>query len=121
MGSGYFSHSMDLYLTSYLSHNLASSAYPPDRQYGFSTVLIFCEWEDPAQDAVFHNAVKQSAERIRAIATSEGHDVGPKSPGTAAYDTLLEDMYGGNVPRLMAFKASVDPTNVMGLAGGFKF
>lgn len=30
-------------------------------------------------------------------------------------------MYGDNVAVLHLLKAAVDPTNVMGLAGGFKF
>jgi len=35
--------------------------------------------------------------------------------------TPLVDIYGENLPRLRALKAKVDPENVMGLAGGFKF
>lgn len=36
-------------------------------------------------------------------------------------DTPLEAMYGVNVERLARIKKVVDPKNVMGLAGGFKF
>jgi len=35
--------------------------------------------------------------------------------------TPLVDIYGENLPKLQALKAEVDPENVMGLAGGFKF
>ena len=73
------------------------------------------------QDAVFHSAVKQSAEQIRQVALREGQNVGGKFPSLAAYDTALQDIYGGNVARLKALKQTVDPTNVMGLCGGFKF
>ena len=121
MGSGFVTHSITLFLSSYLSHNPASSAYPADRTYGFSPFLIWFVWEDPAHDAEFRSAVKQSTERIREVAVLEGQDVGKKSPALAAYDTQLMDMYGGNVPRLQALKQRVDPKNVMGLAGGFKF
>ena len=38
----------------------------------------------------------------------------------ALFDTPLEDMYGGNVPKLREIKAEIDPEDVMGLAGGFK-
>ena len=69
---------------------------------------------------MFLSAVKQSAERIREVALTEGQDVGAKFPGYAAYDTPLKDIYGENLPRLQELKASVDPTNVMGLTGGFK-
>ena len=70
---------------------------------------------------MFHSAVKQSTEQILKVAVSEGQKVGAKFLGNAAYDTPLEDIYGGNVPRLKALKKRVDPENVMGLAGGFKF
>lgn len=36
-------------------------------------------------------------------------------------DTPLEAIYGENVERLTSIKEVVDPENVMGLAGGFKF
>jgi len=36
-------------------------------------------------------------------------------------NTPLVDIYGDNLPRLRALKAKIDPHNVMGLAGGFKF
>ena len=39
----------------------------------------------------------------------------------ALFDTPLEDMYGANVPRLRKIRAEIDPEDVMGLAGGFKF
>lgn len=42
-------------------------------------------------------------------------------PNYAIFDTPLSNIYGSNLPALQALKASVDPTNVMGLAGGFRF
>ena len=103
-----------------MSHNPDPSAYPVDRTYGFSPFLIRFNWEDPAHDAEFHSAVKQSAEQIRQVALHEGLVLGEKSPGAAAYDTSLEDIYGGNLQRLKVLKQRVDPNNVMGLCGGFK-
>jgi len=64
-----------------------------------------------------HNAVRQSAERVCEVAVREGVDVG-KFPGYAAYDTTLEDIYGGNVQRLKELKKRVDPLDVMSLAEG---
>lgn len=42
-------------------------------------------------------------------------------PNYATYDTPLEDIYGSHLPRLRSLKLKVDPQNVMGLAGGWKF
>ena len=39
----------------------------------------------------------------------------------ALYGTPLEDMYGGNVGRLREIRAAIDPNNVMGLTGGWRF
>jgi hypothetical protein len=36
-------------------------------------------------------------------------------------ETPLVDIYGENLPLLQALQAKIDPNNVMGLAGGFKF
>jgi hypothetical protein len=42
-------------------------------------------------------------------------------PNYALYGTPLKDMYGGNVERLRAIRAAIDPDDVMGLTGGWKF
>ena len=62
----------------------------------------------------------QRTERIRSVAVLEGQVVRRKFLGNVAYDTPLEDIYGGNVQRLKGLKQRVDPQNVTGLAGGFK-
>jgi hypothetical protein len=53
----------------------------------------------------------------------EGQDVAnaPLYPNYALADTPLEAMYGENLGALRAIKAVVDPGNVMGLTGGWKF
>ena len=37
------------------------------------------------------------------------------------FDEPLENIDGSNLPRLREIKAEIDPEDVMGLAGGFKF
>ena len=68
-------------------------------------------------------AAEESARRLRSIALAEGQDISdaPLYPNYAFPDTPLEQMYGQNVPALRALRAIVDPENVMGLTGGFKF
>ena len=54
-------------------------------------------------------------------AEADGVTIGPSYPNYALFDTPLEEMYGGNVPCLKSLKERVDPENIMGQAGGFKF
>ena len=68
-------------------------------------------------------ALRQSGDSLRAAALKDGQDVEHAAvyPNYALFDTPLEGMYGGNVPRLRAVRQAIDPEDVMGFAGGFKF
>jgi hypothetical protein len=74
-------------------------------------------------DDAFHKAIRQSAASIKAKAIAEGQNVAEAAVYTnyATFDTPLKDIYGNNVGRLKKIKATYDPRDVMGLAGGFKF
>ncbi|KAG6853000.1 hypothetical protein C0991_007652 [Blastosporella zonata] len=73
---------------------------------------------------VFHDAIRQSASRIRqAAASEEGQAIVGEAavyPNYAHFDTPLEGLYGANLQRLRNLRHVVDPENVMGLAGGFR-
>ena len=100
------------------------SAYPPDRTYGYTPLGILYSWEDAKYDEDFYNAARESTRRITQAAIEEGQDIqyAPKYPNYAMHDTPLDEMYGEkNLERLRELKKRVDPENVMGLAGGFKF
>jgi Berberine and berberine like len=60
---------------------------------------------------------------IRAAALADGQNVSraAKYPNYALFGTPLEDIYGGNVKKLRRIRAAIDPEDVMGLAGGWKF
>jgi hypothetical protein len=60
---------------------------------------------------------------IRAAALADGQNVScaAKYVNYAIYGTPLEEMYGGNVERLREIRAAIDPEDVMGLTGGWKF
>ena len=68
--------------------------------------------------------MENSANRLSSIAEAEG--LLSNSP-VALYgnyvdaNTPLSDIYGDNLPSLEALKFRIDPKNIMGLAGGFKF
>ena len=70
-----------------------------------------------------HDTVRQSAERIRDAAIAEGQAIAnaPLYPNYAMLGTSLKGMYGDNVAKLKSLRRRVDPCDVMGLTGGFKF
>lgn len=117
----FISYDVEPFLSTLFSHG-SHSAYPPSRNQGLSPFNIYFAWTASLSDDEFHEAARQSAAQVKAVAIAEGQDISDVAIYTnyAIYDTPLEGLYGSNVPRLKALKASVDPTNVMGLAGGFK-
>ncbi|KAG0693487.1 hypothetical protein DFH29DRAFT_1007238, partial [Suillus ampliporus] len=101
-------YSVEPFLPSIFSHSTIPSAYPPSRKRGTLSIehLFYMDRShfgrkpfnkplDVADAALYGNY--------------------------AIFDTPLSNIYGKNVPRLQALQDAVDPTNVMGLAGGFKF
>ena len=99
------------------------TAYPPTRDIAYLPFNIFFAFALDLLDDVIFSAIRESADRIRDAAIADGQDIlnAPLYPNYAIFDTPLEDMYGGNVGRLEALKQIVDPSNVMSLAGGWKF
>jgi hypothetical protein len=69
------------------------------------------------------SALRKESAAIRAVALADGQNVSHAAVyvNYALFDTPLEDIYGQNVPRLRKIRAAIDPEDVMGLAGGFKF
>ncbi|RDB26962.1 hypothetical protein Hypma_005131 [Hypsizygus marmoreus] len=118
----FISYDVEPFLPSLFSHG-NSSAYPPNRAVGLSPFNIYYAWSLELFDSHFHKAAHESAARIRNLAISEGQGVlgAAVYPNYAIFDTPLEGMYGENVATLQSLKATIDPTNIMGLAGGFKF
>ncbi|QRV84351.1 FAD-binding domain protein [Ceratobasidium sp. AG-Ba] len=88
---------------------------------------LYYAWQGSANDAACIDALAASAQLIYNQAVAEGQDIagskqikyGNYAPAAATQD--LESIYGANLPRLKEIKAKYDPTNIMGLAGGFKF
>ncbi|KAH9025676.1 FAD-binding domain-containing protein [Lactarius deliciosus] len=99
------------------------SAYPPDRSLVYFPSAMTFTWSNSSLDETMIRAIRESADSLRAAALKDGQDVEHAAvySNYALFDTPLEDMYGKNVPRLRALRHSIDPEDVMGLAGGFKF
>ena len=122
--SGVFiSYDVEPFLPTYLAHNNTPTAYPPSRAEGFLPLNIYYAWLLPTSDEVFQSAASTSADTLKTQAIVSGQaDVANAAvyPNYAIFDTPLTSLYGANLPKLQAIKATVDPNNVMGLAGGFK-
>ncbi|KAH8996310.1 FAD-binding domain-containing protein [Lactarius akahatsu] len=101
----------------------APSAYPPDRSHVVFPSIASCQWSDVSLDATMARALRQTTDEARAAVLADGQNVSHAAiyVNYALFDTPLKDMYGANVPRLRKIRAEIDPEDVMGLAGGFKF
>ena len=101
----------------------SGSAYPPDRSHVILPTDVLVEWFDPSLDESMASTLRHISGMIRTAALADGQNVSraAKYPNYALYGTPLEDIYGGNVERLRKIRAAIDPEDVMGLAGGWKF
>ncbi|KAK0229791.1 FAD dependent oxidoreductase [Armillaria nabsnona] len=103
------------FLPSLLTHApVGSSAYPSSRDHVVFPTIISFEWVSESEDDVFHDAARQTADRLGVASESI-------YPNYAIYDTPVVDMYGEEgVKRMEATRERVDPYGVMLLTGGFK-
>ena len=101
----------------------SDSAYPPDRSQAIFPSNLLIQWSDASLDETMASALRQISDTILTIALADGQNVSDAAVyvNYALYGTPLKDMYGGNVERLRKIRAAIDPEDVMGLAGGWKF
>ena len=99
------------------------SAYPPDRSHVVFPSVISYLWTDASLDATMASALRKHTDQARAAVLADRQDISGAAVyvNYALFGTPLEDMYGANVPKLRKIRAEIDPEDVMGLAGGFKF
>ncbi|KAJ7027700.1 FAD dependent oxidoreductase [Mycena alexandri] len=122
-GAFLVSYNIEPFLSNIYQHGLTPAAYPPATSPGYLPINLNFAWTPASSDATFISALKTSAQQLTSVALKAGQAVeqAPLYTNYALSDTPLERMYGDNLPRLKAIKAEVDPKNVMGLAGGWKF
>ena len=101
----------------------SGSAYPPDRSHAILPSSLTLQWSNASLDEMMAFALRNISTTIHAVALADGQNVSHADvyPNYALFGTPLEDMYGGNVERLRKIRAAIDPEDVMGLAGGWKF
>ena len=99
------------------------SAYPPDRSQALFPSGITVQWSNASLDDKMAFALRNISDTVHAAAIEDGQNVShaAKYPNYALFGTPLDDMYGGNVARLRKIRAAVDPEDVMGFTGGWKF
>ncbi len=101
----------------------SGSAYPPDRSQAIFPSALTVVWLNASLDDTMAYVLRNISDTIRNVAIADGQNVShaAKYPNYALFGTPLEDMYGGNVERLHEIRVAIDPEDVMGLAGGWKF
>ena len=101
----------------------SGSAYPPDRSHAIYPSSLTLQWSNASLDEMMAFALRNISTTIHAAALADGQNVSHAAvyPNYALFGTPLEDMYGGNVERFRKIRAVIDPEDVMGLAGGWKF
>ena len=106
----------------FFSHG-SGSAFPPDRSQAVFPSVVSTLWSNVSLEDVMASALRNISDTIHAVALADGQNVSHAAiyPNNALFGTPLEDMYGGNVERLRQIRAAIDPEDVMGLAGGWKF
>ncbi|ESK91304.1 FAD-bindingdomain-containingprotein [Moniliophthora roreri MCA 2997] len=117
------SYAVEPFLPSILSHTTLASAYPPTRTTAFLPLNLYYAWLLPSFDNDSQDAARESVRYLTEVALAEGQtgvDTAALYPNYAIYDVPVSRLYGSNVATMQAVKARVDPSNVMGLAGGFK-
>ena len=99
------------------------SAFPPDRSQAVFPTGLAIEWSDSSLDGEMASAIRSIADEIRDAALADGQNVShaARYVNYALFGTPVEELYGGNVERLGKIRAAIDPDDVMGLTGGWKF
>lgn len=94
---------------------------PPNRQASFP-LPIRCLWQGAQNDAFWLATLREITNDIHDFAVLQGctPDDAPVYYNLALDDTVVGDIYRGNLPELQAIRQQHDPLNVMGRTGGFR-
>ncbi|GJE90591.1 FAD-binding oxidoreductase [Phanerochaete sordida] len=118
------SYSIEVFLPDILAHAPeGSSAYPPTRRTPYFPLSINVEYTALADDPFMAGVMASTATQLGRVAETQEQQV-VSVPVYGNYATTRsfnsERTFGASLPRLRAIKATHDPFDVMGLAGGWK-
>lgn len=84
---------------------------------------MYYGWTDASDDEVMLRLGAESAAFMKQFAVDAGQNVTNALiyPNCAPPGTAMEDMYGDALSKLHSIRSAVDPGNVMGLTGGWRF
>jgi hypothetical protein len=101
----------------------SGSAYPPDRSQAIFPTAVDVVWSSSSLDDTVTSVLRNISDTVHEVALADGQNVtnAAKYPNYALFGTPLENMYGGNLERLCKIRAAIDPEDVMGLTGGWRF
>jgi hypothetical protein len=101
----------------------SDSAYPPDRSQAIFPTALDGIWSDSSLDDTMTSILRNISDTVHEVALADGQNISSaaKYPNYALFGTPLENMYGGNLDRLRQIRKDVDPEDVMGLTGGWRF
>lgn len=101
----------------------SGSAYPPDRSQALFPTALDIVWSNSSLDDTAASVIRSISNIVHEFALADGQNVSnaAKYPNYALFGTPLENMYGGNLERLCEIRAAIDPEDVMGLTGGWRF
>ena len=114
---------MEPFLNNIFDHDNGGSAWPPPTNVGQSYFPQGFEysWLEPSADSWFLNTIQSSHKQLAAV-LAEDHEATtlPRYPNYCVYTATPEDIWGSNLAELITLKNKFDPSNVMGLTGGWK-
>ena len=114
---------MEPFLPTILDHDLGGSSWPPQTPGApvFFPQGIEFSWKNSSTDEWFFNAIRSSHKHLASV-LERGlqHPSLPLYPNYALYTATPENIWSGNLDKLVEIKNVVDSGDVMGLAGGWK-
>ena len=99
------------------------SAFPHPSSSQATHFVSFISFSDLGDAEYVHKASREMSRAIQGFAVQQGRSRWDdlRSLNFALDGTPVELLFGENVPKLRRIKREVDPEDIMGLTGGFKF